>query len=88
MSDSKSRDMGVRIKIEEHPRSDEAYCTSCYARNYDIEVGPTIGKRVTRLYDIYFNMIAPSKVTLCGECVADLYGALDQLFHKPAKVKP
>lgn len=81
MLDSKLRDTGARIIIMEHLKHDMAYCTTCYARNYDAHIGHSpVGKRVMHLYDIYFDMIAPSKVTLCGECLTGLYGALDKFI--------
>lgn len=87
MLDSKSRDTEARITIKEHPKYDMAYCTTCYARNYDVHVGfSPVGKRVMHLYDIVFDMITPTRVTLCGECLTGLYGALDKFiatgFHE------
>ena len=81
MSDSKSRDMRDHIILKEHKLRDIASCNVCYARNYDTDLKPTIGKKVDCLYDLLIGGSSLLQITLCGECLLALHNTLSDFIE-------
>lgn len=48
-------------------------CRVCLAHNYDSVMGPEIGKRVDKLYEVHIGSFTP---VLCEECLAALGGLI------------